>query len=51
MWEGGWEERRREENDGKLWEMLLMEVNLCMRRAWRQHKVAKGGNNLSQSKG
>lgn len=30
------------------WEMLRMGVNLYMRKAWRQHKVAKGGNNLCQ---
>lgn len=44
--EGGEE---RVENDGKLWEMFLMDVTWFMRMAWRQHRAAKGGNDLSQN--
>ena len=46
-WRGG--DKERLENDGKLWEMVLMGVNWCMRMARRQHRAAKGSNDLSQS--
>lgn len=51
MWQGGGRggDEERVENDGKLWEMFLMGVTWFMRMAWRQHRAAKGGNDLSQN--